>query len=74
MKSRNLHWMDSACPRAINSRVFEPFFTTRELGEGTGLGLAMAYGIIRQSEGAILVESQPDRGTTFRVFLPCFAE
>lgn len=55
------------------SRVFEPFFTTKALGQGTGLGLAMAYGIIRQDEGAITVDSQPNRGSTFRVYLPGFS-
>ncbi len=54
----------------VQSRVFEPFYTTKEVGHGTGLGLAMAYGIVRQSEGAIAIESRPDEGSTFRVYLP----
>ncbi len=61
-------------PKEIQKKIFEPFFTTKEIGKGTGLGLAMVYGIMQNHHGAVYVESEVGSGTTFELYFPQVSE
>ncbi len=68
----NLTVRDTGCgmPPEVTERIFDPFYTTKKMGEGTGMGLSVVHGIVKSHGGTISVESSPGKGSTFSVFLP----
>jgi len=64
---------DTGCgiDHEITERIFDPFFTTKGVGEGTGMGLAVVHGIVKNIEGTVSVESEPEKGTAVEVLFPC---